>query len=119
MTPLFSHTVRPKIIAEITPDVPQLLFHAHACGPLSDFFELYASPKEKRLLVRGFYPKEVLLFDGVGVGKEAAANVVEKAQEKGKEATEVKSLEKVLAEMSEGKMRERVLEEMSEKVNHV
>ncbi|KAJ9125350.1 hypothetical protein QFC22_000310 [Naganishia vaughanmartiniae] len=114
-----SHTVRPKIIAEITPDVPQLLFHSHACGPLADFFELYASPKEKRLLVRGFYPKEVLLFDGVGVGKEAAVNVVEKAQEKGKEASEVKNLEKVLEGMTEGKMRERVLEEMNEKVVHV
>jgi hypothetical protein len=53
------------------------------------------------------------------VGKEAAVNVVEKAQEKGKDASEVKSLEKVLSEMTEGKMRERVLEELSEKVAHV
>ncbi|KAJ9109007.1 hypothetical protein QFC21_000333 [Naganishia friedmannii] len=116
---LMSKLIRHRQVFQITPDVPQLLFHSHACGPLADFFELYASPKEKRLLVRGFYPKEVLLFDGVGVGKEAAVNVVEKAQEKGKEATEVKNLEKVLEGMTEGKMRERVLEEMNEKVVHV
>jgi Ran GTPase-activating protein (RanGAP) involved in mRNA processing and transport len=71
------------------------------------------------LLVRGFYPKEVLLFDGVGVGKEAAVKVVEKAQAKGSDAGEVKSLEKVLDGMTEGKMRERVLDELAEKVVHV
>lgn len=93
------------------PVVPQLLFHAHACSPLADFFELYASPKEKRLLVRGFYPKEVLLFDGVGVGKDGKA-----AAEAGKSSD---GLQAVLDGMKDGKARDRVLEELNEKIVHV
>lgn len=56
-------SIRPQLIADIRPILPHLLAHAEAVQPLSDFFDLYATAKEKRQLVRGFYPKEVLVFD--------------------------------------------------------
>lgn len=80
---------RTLLIPAITPHLSSLLSHAHAVGPLSDFFDLYASAKERRLLVRGFYPKEVKIFDG----------------EKGEEG-----LEGTLSHMGEGKGRERILD---------
>lgn len=63
------------------------------------------------MLVRGFYPKEVLLFDGLGVGKDGKDGI-----EAGKTA---EGLEKVLAGMKDGKAQERVLEELNEKIVHV
>ena len=83
-------SIRPLLIPALAPHLDSLLAHAHAVQPLSDFFDLWASAKEKRLLVRGFYPKEVAIFDG-GKGEEG--------------------LEGTLAAMGgEGKGRERVLE---------
>lgn len=82
--------LRPLLIPALTPHLSTLLSHAHAVQPLADFFDLWASAKERRLLVRGFYPREVAIFDG-GKGDEG--------------------LEGTLAAMGgEGKGRERVLE---------
>ncbi len=61
------------------------------------------------MLVRSFYPKEVVVFESV------AANAVEP----GAKAQEVPTLEQVLAGMSEGKGRERILDELAEKIIHV
>ncbi|ORX39750.1 armadillo-type protein [Kockovaella imperatae] len=68
--------LRPLLIPAITPHLRSLLFHAEAVGPLSDFFDLYASAKERRLLVRGFYPKEVKIF-AEGKGEEGLQEVLE------------------------------------------
>lgn len=82
--------IRPLLIPVLTPHLSSLLSHAHAVGPLADFFDLWASAKERRLLVRGFYPKEVSIFG---------------------DAKGEKGLEEVLEGMGpEGKGRERVLE---------
>jgi pumilio family protein 6 len=79
------------LIKDLSPHLPKLIFHEHAVQPLSDFFDLYASAKERRLLVRGFYPREVKIFDG---GKEG----------------EALGLEETLERIGEGKVRERVLD---------
>ncbi|RSH91237.1 pumilio domain member 6 [Saitozyma podzolica] len=83
--------IRPLLIKDLAPHLSKLLFHEHAVQPLSDFFDLYASAKERRLFVRGFYPREVLLFDG---GKDG----------------EAATLEETLEKMGEGKGRDRVLD---------
>jgi pumilio family protein 6 len=82
--------IRPLLIPALTPHLANLLSHAHAVGPLSDFFDLWASARERRLLVRGFYPREVVIFG---------------------DAKGEKGLEDVLEGMgSEGRGRERVLD---------
>ncbi|KAL1411281.1 Pumilio y domain member 6 [Vanrija albida] len=74
-------TIRPKLIPHITKNITSLIFHAHAISPISDFYDLYASPKERRLLVRGFYPREVALFDGAGKDAEKDVAGLEAALE--------------------------------------
>ena len=59
------------------------------------------------MLVRSFYPKEVVVFESVAANAEGA------------KAQEVPTLEQVLAGMSEGKGRERILDELAEKITHV
>ena len=88
-------SLRPLLIPALTPHLRSLLFHAEAVGPLSDFFDLYASAKERRLLVRGFYPKEVKIF----------------AEGKGEEG-----LEEVLEGMGEGQGRARVIGQVEKTV---
>lgn len=84
-------SIRPLLISAIAPHISQLIFHAHAIDPISDFYDLWANGAERRLLVRGFYPREVALFDG------------------GKEATDVPGLEGSLEQTAEAG-RVRVLE---------
>jgi pumilio family protein 6 len=103
-----SPSIRQSLIRQISPDIPQLLFHTHACPVIADFFELYATPKEKRMLVRSFYPKEVIVFESVANSGDAEGKV-----------QDVPTLEQVLAGMSEGKGRERILDELAEKITHV
>ncbi len=55
------------------------------------------------MMVRGFYPKEVIVFESVATGDDGG----------------VPSLQAVLDGMSEGKGRERVLDELAEKIVHV
>lgn len=96
-------SIRPLLIPALAPHLTSLLFHADASTPLSDFFDLWATSKERKLLVRGFYPKEVQIFDGQGVGakgKNAGASAGE----------DVKNLEGILQDMGDGKGRERVLD---------
>lgn len=76
-------SIRPLLIPAITTHLSTLLAHAHAVQPLSDFFDLWASAKERRLLVRGFYPKEVAIFDG-GKGEEGLEGTLEKMGAEGK-----------------------------------
>ncbi|WVR05080.1 hypothetical protein IAU60_002092 [Kwoniella sp. DSM 27419] len=85
-------SIRPLLIPQLAPHLLNLLNHAHAVAPLSDFYDLYASAKERRLLVRGFYPREVKIFDGA------------------KQGAEVKGLEGSLEDIGDGKGRERVLD---------
>ena len=75
--------LRPLLIPTLTPHLRSLLFHSEAVGPLSDFFDLHASAREKRLLVRGFYPKEVAVF-AEGKGEEGLAEVLEGMGNEGK-----------------------------------
>ncbi|KAK4684513.1 pumilio homology domain family member 6, partial [Tremellales sp. Uapishka_1] len=94
--------IRPLLIPHLTPHLLSLLSHTHALGPLSDFYDLYASSKERKLLVRGFYPREVVIFDG------------------GKEGKDVKGLEGTLDDMgADGKGRERILEGIEKTVLQV
>ncbi|OCF39876.1 pumilio domain-containing protein [Kwoniella heveanensis CBS 569] len=85
-------SIRPLLIPHLAPHLLTLLNHAHAVAPLSDFYDLYASAKERRMLVRGFYPREVKIFDGA------------------KQGAELKGLEGSLEDMGDGKGRERVLD---------
>jgi pumilio family protein 6 len=94
-------SIRPLLIPKLTPHLNMLLSHAHALSPLSDFYDLWASPRERRLLVRGFYPREVRIFDGA------------------KEGIEIKGLEGTLEDMGDGKGRERVLEGIEKTVTNV
>ena len=80
------------LISALTPQLSSLLVHADGVQPLSTFFDLYASTKDRRLLVRGLYPREVLIFDGA------------------KDGAELTGLEGVLKGMGEGKGKERVLD---------
>lgn len=91
-------SIRPDLIADLTPALPQLLAHAEAVQPLSDFFDLYANSREKKQLVRGFYPKEVRIFDGEG-GKSGEMDMAE-----------------TLEKMGEGQQRARVLEGVEKNV---
>ncbi|KAE8538083.1 hypothetical protein D1P53_006150 [Cryptococcus gattii VGV] len=91
-------SIRPLLIPHLAPQLLNLLNHAHAVTPLSDLYELWASAKERRLLVRGFYPREVKIFDGA------------------KQGVEVKGLEASLEDMGEGKGRERVLDAIEKTV---
>ncbi|TYJ56605.1 hypothetical protein B9479_002697 [Cryptococcus floricola] len=94
-------SIRPLLIPHLAPQLLTLLNHAHAVAPLSDFYDLYASAKERRLLVRGFYPREVKVFDGA------------------KQGAEVKGLEASLEDMGDGKGRERVLDAIEKTVTDV
>ena len=97
MSKLLRHVpqFRNLLIPTITPHLRSILVHAEAVRVLSDFFDLWATSKEKRLLVRGFYPKEVFIFDGTN-GDEG--------------------LESVLERMGDGKGRERVLNQVEKTV---
>ncbi|KAL7422168.1 Pumilio y domain member 6 [Cryptotrichosporon argae] len=80
-------SIRTPLITQLAPHMSTLLSHADAVRPLSDFYDLWASAKERRGLVRGLYPKEVRVFEG----------------------DDAKGLEEVLADMAESG-RERILE---------
>lgn len=84
-------SIRPLLVPVIAKNLGSLLSHADAVQPISDFYDLYASAKERRGLVRGFYPREVAIFDG------------------GKEGLDTVGLEGALEATSEGG-RARVLE---------
>jgi len=102
-------SIRPLLIPTLSQHLTSLLFHADASQPLSDFFDLWASSKERKLLVRGFYPKEVQIFDGLKV-KGKGVNV----------DGEVKGLEGALEDMGdEGKGRERVLNDIEKTIADV
>jgi pumilio family protein 6 len=102
-------SIRPLLIPTLSQHLTSLLFHADASQPLSDFFDLWASSKERKLLVRGFYPKEVQIFDGLKL-KGKGVNV----------DGEVKGLEGDLEDMGdEGKGRERVLNEIEKTIADV
>ncbi|WVW83234.1 hypothetical protein I302_105253 [Kwoniella bestiolae CBS 10118] len=87
-------SIRPLLIPKLTPTLLTLLNHSNAVTPLSDFYDLYATSKERKLLVRGFYPRELKIFDG------------------GKQGIEVKGLEGSLEDLigDESKGRERILD---------
>ncbi|OCF71984.1 pumilio domain-containing protein [Kwoniella mangroviensis CBS 8886] len=87
-------SIRPLLIPKLTPTLLTLLNHSNAVTPLSDFYDLYASSKERKLLVRGFYPRELKIFDG------------------GKQGIEVKGLEASLEDLigDESKGRDRILD---------
>jgi pumilio family protein 6 len=91
-------SIRPDLITDLTPALPSLLAHAEAVQPLSDFFDLYANSREKKQLVRGFYPKEVRIFDGED-GKTGEMDMAE-----------------TLEKMGEGQQRARVLEGVEKNV---
>lgn len=61
-------SMRPLLVPVISRHLASLLFHADAVQPVSDFYDLWASAKERRLLVRGFYPREIAIFDGGKAG---------------------------------------------------
>lgn len=103
--------MRPLLIPALAPHLTSLLFHADAVGPLSDFFDLWATSKERKLLVRGFYPKEVQIFDGLKIGKAKSAIDVD---------GDVKGLEGTLEYLGEeGKGRERVLDAIEKTITDV
>ena len=91
--------LRPLLIPAITPHLSTLLAHAHAVQPLADFFDLWASAKERRLLVRGFYPREVAIFDG-GKGEDGLEGTLEKmgGEGKGRERV-IEGIEKTVVDM--------------------
>lgn len=91
-------SIRSDLITDLTPALPSLLSHADAVQPLSDFFDLYATAREKRQLVRGFYPKEVRIFDGAN-GEKGEWDMGE-----------------TLEKMGEGAQRSRVLEGVEKNV---
>ncbi|WWC61243.1 uncharacterized protein I303_103824 [Kwoniella dejecticola CBS 10117] len=92
-------SIRPLLIPQLTPHLLSLLNHSNAVAPLSDFYDLYATSKERKLLVRGFYPRELKIFDG------------------GKQASETKGLEAFLEEIGDdGKGRERILDSIEKTV---
>ncbi|RXK38341.1 hypothetical protein M231_04383 [Tremella mesenterica] len=92
----FCPTIRPLLIQAISPDLLRLLSHAEAVQPLADLYDLYATGKERKLLIRGFYPKEVIIFDD--------------------SKDEIKGLEEVLSTMGEGTGKERVLDAVGKTV---
>jgi pumilio family protein 6 len=106
------------MISQLSPYIPNLLGHSHAVTPLADFYELHSSSKEKKLMVRSFYPKEVHLFDGLGIGGTSpeGKEEIKKNVEKG---IEVKGLVETLRTMGEGAVRTRVLEQIKEKISTV
>lgn len=87
-------TIRPLLISDLTTCLPSLLSHADAVQPLSDFFDLYATAREKRQLVRGFYPKEVRIFDGAD-GKDGELDMAETLEKMGEGAQRARVLEGV------------------------
>lgn len=87
----YATSIRPLLVPVIAKNIQSLIFHAHAIQPISDFYDLWASAKERRGLVRGFYPREVAIFDG------------------GKEGLDTQGLEEALESTSEAG-RTRVLE---------
>ncbi|WWC69567.1 uncharacterized protein I206_103510 [Kwoniella pini CBS 10737] len=92
-------SIRPLLIPQLAPHLLTLLNHSNAVTPLSDFYDLYATSKERKLLVRGFYPRELKIFDG------------------GKQASETKGLEAFLEDIgTDGKGRERILDSIEKTV---
>ncbi|KLT41976.1 ARM repeat-containing protein [Cutaneotrichosporon oleaginosum] len=85
-------SIRPLLVPVIAKDLGSLLAHADAVQPISDFYDLYASARERRGLVRGFYPREVALFDG---GKEGDTAGLEAALADTSEASRLRVLEGV------------------------
>jgi pumilio family protein 6 len=90
--------IHDDLIQAINPHLLSLLEHADASQPLGDFYEMYATNKERRTLVRGLYPREVKVFDGK-VGD--------------------KVLEEVLVGLGDGAGRNRVIDEVERTVNTV
>ena len=85
-------SIREPLILAIQPHVTQILLHADAVKPLSDLYDLYSTARERNLLMQGFYPKEVGIFDkaagskrleeildGLGSGQERVIEGIEKA----------------------------------------
>lgn len=92
-------SIRPLLISAIQPHLLTMLQHADAVKPLSDFYDLWATGKERRALVRGFYPREVKVFEGQDGDK---------------------GLEEVLEGLgADGKGRERILEGVEKVVMQV
>ncbi|WWC85370.1 uncharacterized protein L201_000233 [Kwoniella dendrophila CBS 6074] len=90
-------SIRPLLIPKLTPNLLNLLNHSNAVTPLSDFYDLYSSSKERKLLVRGFYPRELKVFDGV--------------TKQGQNQDQVQTLENFLEDIgNDGKGRERILD---------
>lgn len=120
MAKLIRHcpSVRLSMISQLSPHIPTLIAHSHAITPLADFYELHASSKERRLMVRAFYPKEVLLFDGLGIGGTTpeGKDEIKKNVEKG---IEIKGLVKTLEGMGEGAIRTRVLDLLMERISAI
>ncbi|BEJ00997.1 hypothetical protein CcaverHIS631_0508540 [Cutaneotrichosporon cavernicola] len=83
-------SIRPLLVPVIAKNLGSLLSHADAVQPISDFYDLWASAKERRGLVRGFYPREVELFDG---GKEGDFPGLEGALETTGESGRLRVLE--------------------------
>lgn len=110
-----SPSIRLSMISQLSPHIPHLISHSHAITPLADFYELHASSKERKLMVRAFYPKEVLLFDGLGLGGSTpeGKDEIKKNVEKG---VEIKGLVKTLEGMGEGAIRTRVLDQLMERI---
>lgn len=75
-------SIRPLLVPVIAKNITSLLFHAHAIQPISDFYDLYASAKERRGLVRGFYPREVAIFDSADI--QGLEQALESAPEAGR-----------------------------------
>jgi pumilio family protein 6 len=93
-------SIRPLLVPVIAKNLGSLLSHADAVQPISDFYDLYASAKERRGLVRGFYPREVELFDGGKDGSDTAGleGALEETSEAGR-ARVLEGVEKVVVEI--------------------
>lgn len=92
-------SIRPLLAQAIAPHITSLLFHSEAVVPLSDFYELYATSKERKLLVSGFFPKEATLFES--------------------KSADTPTLEEVLVKIPEGKGKERILEHVGKAVQDI
>lgn len=93
-------SIRPLLIPVISRNLTSLLFHADAVQPISDFYDLWASAKERRLLVRGFYPREISIFDGGKTGADVPGleGSLEQTNEAGRERV-LDTVEKTVIEV--------------------
>lgn len=93
-------SIRPLLIPVISRHLTAMLFHADAVQPISDFYDLWASAKERRLLVRGFYPREISIFDGGKTGQDVPGleGSLEQTNEAGRERV-LDSVEKTVLEV--------------------